>query len=413
MKNSGATSKQLDKLWGDILTTAQKNYLRSDLSQGGLASLADVDFDFSKTSNEYNKGKAYLEQYNDELDKLVEGTDEYNAKLAERDAAARSHAETVNKLIDDGSELRALFGESESFTETDYNAVRDTFEFVNGQLIIDADKFEKLTETQKAALKSQVKNLEEYGKKQKDYADELTEVYETLAQSQIDAEKRAAQAQIDELEKRKEALEAYFNEIDALDEESDRATQKDSLVTQIAALTGALDGSSKSKIKELQQQLRNLQEEELQAQKQNQRDALLKTIDDEVERLNNVIDNLSDKLHEYTEAIRASIEGNKSGGKKYAKGGMVNYTGPAWVDGTPTNPEAFLSATDVRLIQDLVSSLRLSPVENSNSNINIDRIDIHTDHLDNNQDFANAGETLADAFSNAIRRRGINTNARK
>ena len=99
--------------------------------------------------------------------------------------------------------------------------------------------------------------------------------------------------------------------------------------------------------------------------------------------------------------------------KRYAKGGLVNYTGPAWVDGSRSSPEAFLSSVDTKLIQDLVSSLRLSPIENSNSNINIDRIDIHTDHLDNNQDFANAGETLADAFSNAIRRRGINTNARK
>jgi hypothetical protein len=30
--------------------------------------------------------------------------------------------------------------------------------------------------------------------------------------------------------------------------------------------------------------------------------------------------------------------------KKYKEGGLVNYTGPAWVDGTPGNPEAFLNA---------------------------------------------------------------------
>jgi hypothetical protein len=28
----------------------------------------------------------------------------------------------------------------------------------------------------------------------------------------------------------------------------------------------------------------------------------------------------------------------------YKKGGIVDFTGPAWVDGTPGNPEAFLNA---------------------------------------------------------------------
>ena len=44
----------------------------------------------------------------------------------------------------------------------------------------------------------------------------------------------------------------------------------------------------------------------------------------------------------------------------FAKGGLVNYTGPAWVDGTPAQPEAFLSAEDTRNIThftDVLSSL--------------------------------------------------------
>ena len=31
-------------------------------------------------------------------------------------------------------------------------------------------------------------------------------------------------------------------------------------------------------------------------------------------------------------------------GIQFAKGGLVDFTGPAWVDGTPTKPEAFLNA---------------------------------------------------------------------
>ena len=44
--------------------------------------------------------------------------------------------------------------------------------------------------------------------------------------------------------------------------------------------------------------------------------------------------------------------------KKYAQGGMVDFTGPAWVDGTKSRPEAFLSANDTQLIASLRDVLR-------------------------------------------------------
>ena len=44
--------------------------------------------------------------------------------------------------------------------------------------------------------------------------------------------------------------------------------------------------------------------------------------------------------------------------KRYANGGLVNYTGPAWVDGTPSIPEAFLSADDTRNFQELAKILQ-------------------------------------------------------
>ena len=43
---------------------------------------------------------------------------------------------------------------------------------------------------------------------------------------------------------------------------------------------------------------------------------------------------------------------------KYANGGYVDFTGPAWVDGTKTKPEAFLSAVDTANIEKLLSALR-------------------------------------------------------
>ncbi len=44
--------------------------------------------------------------------------------------------------------------------------------------------------------------------------------------------------------------------------------------------------------------------------------------------------------------------------KKYAKGGLVNYTGIAQVDGTPGKPESFLDAVDSQNIGELKDSLR-------------------------------------------------------
>jgi hypothetical protein len=47
------------------------------------------------------------------------------------------------------------------------------------------------------------------------------------------------------------------------------------------------------------------------------------------------------------------------------------------------------------------------------STVNIENIEIKTDSLNNNQDFNRAGETLANAFNNAIQRRGLMINTKK
>lgn len=56
--------------------------------------------------------------------------------------------------------------------------------------------------------------------------------------------------------------------------------------------------------------------------------------------------------------------------KQYATGGLVNYTGPAWVDGTPSKPEAFLSAQDTERIGNAAKLLADLPILNSTSNAN-------------------------------------------
>lgn len=68
--------------------------------------------------------------------------------------------------------------------------------------------------------------------------------------------------------------------------------------------------------------------------------------------------------------------------KQYAMGGIVNYTGPAWVDGTPTKPEAFLNAQDTQRIGEAAKILAQIPSlngasENVSTNIGDTTIEIH------------------------------------
>lgn len=56
--------------------------------------------------------------------------------------------------------------------------------------------------------------------------------------------------------------------------------------------------------------------------------------------------------------------------KAFETGGLVNYTGPAWVDGTKTRPEAFLSAADtanIAKLRDILSKVFDSNSSSSNT----------------------------------------------
>lgn len=65
--------------------------------------------------------------------------------------------------------------------------------------------------------------------------------------------------------------------------------------------------------------------------------------------------------------LKAQIKVESSELNKYATGGLVDYTGPAWVDGTPNKPEAFLSAEDTARIGAAAQLLSNLPILNSSS----------------------------------------------
>lgn len=80
--------------------------------------------------------------------------------------------------------------------------------------------------------------------------------------------------------------------------------------------------------------------------------------------------------------------------KAYAQGGMVNYTGPAWVDGSPQRPEAFLSAEDTerignaaKLLAD-IPSLNQSNISTTNASYGDTNVEINLniDHISSDVD---------------------------
>ena len=77
--------------------------------------------------------------------------------------------------------------------------------------------------------------------------------------------------------------------------------------------------------------------------------------------------------------------------KSYAQGGVANFTGPAWLDGTRAKPEAVLSATDTKnfiALKDILSDVMGHITDNNTTTYGDStyEININVDHLNNDYD---------------------------
>lgn len=103
--------------------------------------------------------------------------------------------------------------------------------------------------------------------------------------------------------------------------------------------------------------------------------------------------------------------------KRFASGGLVNYTGPAWVDGSQNRPEAFLSAEDTERIGNaakLLSNIPLlnptSNISNSNNSIGDTNIEINLniDNISSDVDIEEMLNRVKDEIVNIARPIGTN-----
>jgi hypothetical protein len=111
-------------------------------------------------------------------------------------------------------------------------------------------------------------------------------------------------------------------------------------------------------------------------------------------------------------------------GPAYAQGGLVNFTGPAWVDGTPSRPEAFLSAEDTALIRSWLDQakytnfrMRMSNIDstmfsgNGGNTIGDVNITITEAQFKEDADYEKVAERVGEAFVKELNKQGLITPA--
>ena len=322
-------------------------------------------------------------------------------------------------------------------------SLSEYIEYVNGVPKLKYDLLESLNLTKdesemfKAYIAGVSEQLGTIAEKEQKINNQMIEDQEMLAQSIVDSEAKILEAQIETLEKRKEAYEEYFDTIDQLNEEEERKATMEDLTRQISALAGGNDSASNSLRKELMSQMEDLRKEEEEARKEAAREQLIQDIDNQIEATNEQLDTVNNSLNkiialianpDYTMSIddNGNIHVLDAEGKNvlpYANGGLVDYTGPAMVHGSPSAPEAFLSAQDTKNMQLLFAALNetltksttinASGEANNTNSIVVENINITTRELNNNQDFKTAGQIFAEEFGKAIKQRGLNINVRK
>lgn len=145
------------------------------------------------------------------------------------------------------------------------------------------------------------------------------------------------------------------------------------------------------------------------------------------------------KLDDETRNMIADIANAVAGAKKYATGGLVDYTGVALVHGSKTNPESFLSASDTRFMRNYLDAVEgigatydvagmrnaienafqyvsagsfidpSSYIKENNYSVGDVNITINQAEINNDQDIHQLAKKIGDAFTRELTKTGFNT----
>ena len=451
----------------------QNDYAISKLNELGPLGLMDAEIQqlWEESTKRSTVLRKIIEEKNNVLDLFAKDSEEY--KKIKNDIN-QSSIKLIDELEKESEEISSKMNSILSGTIQDDEGIEmkykdqllqweDFYSIINGQFIVNTEKLnkiedEKLKKFIEDRLKLGMNSFNTYAEALKANNDDILELYQNLSESMTEQASSDTEKLIEELEKRRDAYEDYFDKIDELQEEEDKQQDRESIIKQISALSGANDSASKQKLKELKEELVELNEDLLQDQREQQRNAILQSIDDQIEEEQGKLDEINEGVSYISTLLLAGNKGEleqmllnlgidqteiesyinglykgliasgviteerakELGIPGYASGGQVTHTGLALVHGTVTNPEAFLSAEDNVTIRTLLSVLNsvmdfngTNDIKDSEKSIIIENIAIQTNQLNNNQDFKNAGKILAEEFAKAIQKRGISQNVKK
>ena len=436
--------KLANALQGSVIEFDQQSYFYKQIEKGSYAALlaaTDMNEAFNELTNSYANINNEIEQTDDLLDQLNDDSDFYNKTLQKRNSlllkSNKEAIDNINKLQEELDKRMNIELKDKDGNVVSFDAI---FTLSGG---FDEEQFNKLDIDSQALVKLNSSYLEDLREQYQDYFDNISSNWESFFESYINNETAQTEELIEQLEARKEVYENYFDELDAMQEEEEYEQSRDSIIQQLQALSGGQDAASKQKIKELQAELNTLNEEQLDSQTQAQRDAILAELDSEIEIQNDLLDSIdtylgqlieiianpdrtedqTDWIYDVIKTLVPNITDNEIHNLLgFSEGGYVNYTGLAMVHGSPSSPEAFLSAQDTTNIRALLDALAMGQtvdtssfngIDNASNIIQIDEINIQTNELNTEQDFSNAGRALADEFAQAIQKRGINLNVKR
>jgi TP901 family phage tail tape measure protein len=440
------------------------------------AALEEYKYEYEGLTGDVQKLEEATARYDEIQEKIDKrdgmGTKEDYAEM--RKVIGEAQAIAQKQLDETKAKFTKMFGDNAlgSLEDSLMSIDEET-----GEITVNMDNYAKLSAHEKQLFDEQLEILREQNDElvaQKDTIDEINEM-ERDAQVEIQEQALAAmQARLDaeyeatkeSLDKRRELYSKYFDALDEESEEEDYENDRQKLLNKIAALSTATDGESLAKLKEAQEELNSLDDEHAQSERDARREAVEASFDSQEEGLDaaydeamsnvqgmweefcamagedqlalfqqygegfqdvtdlqktmamETLDALMNQINSYgfnTGSATVDVTPTVSGdAPANAEGGLVDYTGLAWVDGSKTKPEAFLDAEDTANISMLAQGLRAMVagsmgMEGSGlaSGITINELNIN---VNGGPDGQTTGSNVADGFMKAIRELGININ---
>jgi chromosome segregation ATPase len=165
--------------------------------------------------------------------------------------------------------------------------------------------------------KAHIKWLEERKKQLEDTTNFFRADFQMLLdqeKAQLDIYKdfleKQQEALTESLEKRKSAYEDYFDAIGEQEQDAEYTDKAETLMSNISKLITSTDMASQKQVKELQQQLDDLEKERQQTLRERARDALMESIEKQVEDISNKLGDLLEDSNFLLKTLQGEISSN-------------------------------------------------------------------------------------------------------